>query len=123
MPIRAPWICGCGHKIAGGAACPCQRRRKVAVEKSRPSARQRGYDTRWQRASADFLARPENKHCACGCGHLADMVDHKRAHKGDMRLFWDRANWQPMNQRCNSRKAASREGGFGNPERAGMAMQ
>jgi 5-methylcytosine-specific restriction protein A len=123
MPIRAPWICGCGHKIAGGASCPCQRRRKVAVEKSRPSARQRGYDTRWERASAEFLARPENKRCACGCGQPATMVDHKIAHKGDMRLFWDRSNWQPMSRRCNSRKAASREGGFGNPTRAGMAMQ
>ena len=45
------------------------------------------------------------------------MVDHRIAHKGDRRLFWDRANWQPMNRRCNSRKAARQEGGFGNPVR------
>jgi 5-methylcytosine-specific restriction endonuclease McrA len=45
------------------------------------------------------------------------MVDHRVAHKGDPVLFWSRSNWQPMNRRCNSRKAASREGGFGNPIR------
>jgi len=117
MPTRAPWICGCGYKIAGGTACPCQRRRKVAVEKSRPTARQRGYDTRWQRETAEFLALPQNRLCACGCGRRADLVHHKRAHKGDTRLFWDRSNWAPYNSRCNSRECASGEGGFGNPVR------
>jgi hypothetical protein len=24
------------------------------------------------------------------------MVDHVAPHRADMRLFWDRANWQPM---------------------------
>lgn len=47
------------------------------------------------------------------------MVDHRIAHKGDMRLFWDRSNWRPMNRRCNSRKAAATEGGFGNPRIVG----
>jgi 5-methylcytosine-specific restriction endonuclease McrA len=122
MPTLAPRICGCGHKIAAGAMCLCQQRRKAAVEKSRPSARQRGYSKEWERESAAFLARPENRFCACGCSQRANMVDHKVAHKGDMRLFWDHRNWQPMNRRCNSRKAASREGGFGNPIRAGMAL-
>ncbi len=117
MPMRAPWICGCGHKIAGGQMCPCQRRRKAAVEKVRPSARRRGYDKRWERESAEFLARPENRYCACGCGRPANMVHHKVAHKGDMRLFWDRSNWAAYNRRCNSRECASREGGFGNPVR------
>jgi 5-methylcytosine-specific restriction protein A len=41
------------------------------------------------------------------------MVDHKVAHKGDMKLFWDRTNWQPMRRGCNSRKAILQEGGFG----------
>lgn len=102
--------------------CECQRRRKLAVEKSRPSARQRGYDSRWEQETKAFLARPENKFCACGCGALADMVDHKVAHKGDKRLFWSRSNWQPMQRRCNSRKAASAEGGFGNPRREVIAI-
>ncbi|WP_216671362.1 hypothetical protein [Mangrovicoccus sp. HB161399] len=52
------------------------------------------------------------------------MVDHKVAHKGDKRLFWDRSNWQPMNRSCNSRKAIREEGAFGNPIRqAGGASE
>jgi hypothetical protein len=84
---------------------------------SRLSSRRRGYDSKWEEASAAFLRQPGHGHCSCGCGRHADMVDHRVAHKGDPVLFWSRSNWQPMNRRCNSRKAASREGGFGNPVR------
>ncbi|TIL83794.1 MAG: HNH endonuclease [Mesorhizobium sp.] len=41
------------------------------------------------------------------------MVDHIKAPKGDMTLFWDRTNWQPYNRGCNSRKNIKSEGGFG----------
>lgn len=85
------------------------------MTETRPGARRRGYDSKWERESKAFLARPENCLCVCGCGRPADMVDHIVPHKGDQRLFWDRANWQPMNRRCNSRKAALREGAFGKP--------
>lgn len=117
MPTRAPRICGCGAKVAPGALCACQQRRRAEAEKARPSARERGYDSKWDRASKAFLARPENKLCACGCGAPADVVDHRVAHKGDKRLFWNQRNWQPMARRCNSRKAARSEGGFGHPRR------
>ncbi|WP_083255867.1 HNH endonuclease [Methylobrevis pamukkalensis] len=119
MPRQAPRICGCGLKIAHGERCPCQRRqddaRRKRADAARPSSARRGYDSKWRTETATFLARPENRLCACGCGQAADMVDHVIAHKGDKRLFWSRANWQPMNRRCNSRKAAATEGGFGNP--------
>jgi 5-methylcytosine-specific restriction protein A len=45
------------------------------------------------------------------------MVDHIRAHKGNMLLFWDKTNWQPMRKGCNSRKAVRTEGGFGRMKR------
>jgi 5-methylcytosine-specific restriction enzyme A len=80
----------------------------------RPSAARRGYGQKWREAAKAFLVKPENFWCVCGCGRHADMVDHKTAHKGDMKLFWDRSNWQPMNKACNSRKAVLREGAFGN---------
>ncbi len=51
--------------------------------------------------------------CACGCGRAANMVDHIVAHKRDMRLFWDRNNWQPYHDICNRRKAIKYEGAFG----------
>lgn len=117
MPYKAPRICGCGHTIAGGVRCPCEERRaraaKARHDARRPSARARGYDSRWQRESKEFLARPENRYCACGCGRLADMVDHKVPHRGDRALFWDHSNWQPMaSSPCHSRakQAAERRG-------------
>jgi 5-methylcytosine-specific restriction endonuclease McrA len=87
----------------------------AASDKARGTAAARGYDAQWQRESKAFLARPENQRCACSCGKLADVVDHRTPHKGDMLLFWDRANWQPMNRACHSRKTAMEDGGFGRP--------
>lgn len=114
MPWAAPKHCPYGHPAYTGKRCPACR---TASEARRPSARQRGYDSRWDRESKAFLALPANRMCACRCGKPANVVDHKIPHKGDRRLFWDRSNWQPMHRDCNSRKAASNEGGFGNPIR------
>jgi 5-methylcytosine-specific restriction protein A len=118
MPSAPPKHCPAGHPPFTGRRCPvCSAAVKARAEAARPSARARGYDSKWSRESKVFLARPENRYCACGCGQVAEMVDHKVAHKGDMRLFWDRSNWQPMTRRCNSRKAVREEGAFGNPIR------
>lgn len=118
MPMAPPRRCACNLLIASGSLCPCQRRREEnrrrAAEAKRPTAARRGYDSKWRTESAAFLALPVNRLCACGCGRAADMVDHIVAHRGDQKLFWSRSNWQPMNRRCNSRKAAAVEGGFGN---------
>ena len=110
----APRLCGCGRRVPAGQLCVCQEHRKGAADQRRGSARKRGYDSRWERESKAFLALPGNDKCACGCGRDADAVDHQIAPKGDPALFWDKRNWRPINLRCNSRKAASREGGFGN---------
>jgi 5-methylcytosine-specific restriction protein A len=37
---------------------------------------------------------------------LATVVDHIRPHRGDRRLFWDRANWQGLCKRCHDAKTA-----------------
>jgi len=116
MPWSPSKHCPAGHAPYQGRRCPeCAATRKAAADARRPNARQRGYDGKWQRESKAFLALPENRLCACGCGKPAEMVDHRIAHKGDARLFWDRSNWQPMTRACNSRKAVREEGGFGNP--------
>ncbi|SEK23381.1 hypothetical protein SAMN04515666_1012 [Bosea lupini] len=49
------------------------------------------------------------------------MVDHIRAPKGDMALFWSRPNWQPFARICNSRKAIASEGGFGHLKSGGAS--
>jgi len=101
--MKGPHVCGCGKIVASGILCECQRARKASYDASRLSAHARGYDTRWRHASKAFLALPANRLCACGCGRAADMVDHIKPHRGDMRLFWDQTNWQPMaNSPCHS---------------------
>jgi len=90
--------------------CECRRARKAAYDTNRPTARQRGYDVRWQHAAKAFLAMPGHRLCACGCGRVANMVDHIVPHRGDMRLFWDRTNWQPMaSSPCHSSSKQSLE--------------
>lgn len=61
---------------------------------------ERGYGWRWQQARNRFLGRAENALCrmcaAEGRTVAATVVDHIVPHKGDQRLMWDEANWQPL---------------------------
>lgn len=133
MPRRPLSPCphpGCGKLTAGGACAAhrgqTDRERKRAFDRRRPTAAQRGYDSRWQKSSRGFLA----KHPLCapcqrkGRVTLATLVDHVRPHRGDKVLFWDRANWEPSCTPCHSsdkqreerREAAAAQGeGGSNP--------
>lgn len=101
--MKSPRICSCGHRIAAGVRCPCEHKgeaeRKARFDTKRPSARERGYDSRWQKARATYLER--NPVCI-SCGARATLVDHKVPHRGDQALFWNRANWQPLCTSCHS---------------------
>ena len=82
----------------------------------RESSSRRGYNYQWQKEREKFLRRnplctecmKENKITP------AKIVDHIVPHKGDMKLFWDRSNWQPLCKRCHDSKTAREDGGFGN---------
>lgn len=92
----APRICGCGYRIAPGEKCPCQRKKaadsKRAFDLKRPSASQRGYDSRWTKARASYLAK--NPICSReGCSEPATVLDHVIPHRGDQDLFWNKGNW------------------------------
>lgn len=56
------------------------------------------YNERWRRARRSFLA----SHALCvmchkeGVATLATVVDHITPHRGDLALFWNTANWQPL---------------------------
>lgn len=103
-------MCSCGKTVAGGVVCECQRERRARNDANRPTANARGYDSKWRRESKAFLALPANHYCACGCGRNADMVDHITPHRGDMRLFWNRKNWQALaSAPCHSSKKQSME--------------
>jgi len=66
---------------------------------NRGSARQRGYDSRWERARLVYLRQfPLCVKCeASGLFVAATVVDHIVPHRGDQVLFWDSENnWQSL---------------------------
>jgi 5-methylcytosine-specific restriction endonuclease McrA len=74
-----------------------QRRQeaKARFDAKRPNSAARGYDARWASARREYLA--QNPRCAHdGCNAFAVHVHHTIAHKGDMRLFWDKTRWQGL---------------------------
>ena len=79
---------------------------KRELDRERPSAARRGYDGRWRKARAQFLA--EHPLCASceaeGRVSPATVVDHVTPHKGDPDVFWDRSGWAPLCAACHSRK-------------------
>lgn len=66
----------------------------------RPTARQRGYTAAWNKARLEFLAY--HPACAC-CQAPATVVDHATPHRGDIAIFWDKANWQVLCKPCHDR--------------------
>lgn len=105
MPIRAPRICSCGKTVPYGAMCGCQIRRKALLDRERPNARERGYDSKWEKARRAFLA----DHPTCSCGAQATVVHHGVPHRGDMKLFWDRKLWRPRCASCHNSADQSAE--------------
>lgn len=103
MP-RPPHICACGRLVPHGERCTCQkdadRARKRRHDAKRPSARERGYTTDWEKERAAFL---EAHPCCAICGAVATVVDHITPHRGNKALFWDRYNWQALCKPCHDR--------------------
>lgn len=83
---------------------------------NRPSAAARGYGHRWRRARKAYLkARPLCVQCRFeDMVTQATVVDHIMPHKGDMKKFWDRSNWQGLCKCHHDIKTATEDGGFGN---------
>ncbi len=110
MPSRPARICACGARVPGGELCACQMKReetrRARAEARRPSARERGYTSKWQKErSAYLLAHPT----CVRCDAPAKVVDHITPHKGDQKLFWRRSNWQPLCLTCHNRHKQSQE--------------
>jgi 5-methylcytosine-specific restriction endonuclease McrA len=101
-------ICSCGRIVPHGDLCECQRahtrERNARHDARRPSAAKRGYDHEWRKARAEYLA--SHTHCRecskSAVTRLATVVDHIIPHRGDKRLFWHRANWQPLCAPCHN---------------------
>ena len=120
MPISAPRPCGhpgCGVLVRDGSGrCDKHRRAEAkAVDERRGTAAQRGYGYKWQQAREGFLrVHPLCvKHEERGELVPAVVVDHIKPHRGDMTLFWQRSNWQPLCKLCHDVKTAREDGAFG----------
>ena len=103
MPTKAPTL--------------SEIKRKTATPRpdNRPSAAKRGYGARWVKARRIWLVNhPLCVHCQdMGMIRQATVVDHKIPHKGDMRKFWQRDNWQSLCKAHHDIKTATEDGGFG----------
>jgi len=69
----------------------------------RQHAAARGYGWRWQQARTGYIAKhPLCASCAAnGLTSATELVDHIIPHRGDMRLFWERSNWQALCNWCH----------------------
>ena len=118
MPTKPPHPCnqpGCAA-LANERFCPVHAKaRQRSYERERGSASARGYDWRWQKARAVFLAANPLcvEHRKKDQVVAATVVDHITPHKNDMRLFWDQSNWQPLCKPCHDRKTATEDGRWG----------
>lgn len=103
-PCRYP---GCPNLCDKGVYC--EEHMRFSTDRMRGGAVERGYDSRWRKARAAFLQR--NPLCAeCrknGVLTPATVVDHIIPHRGDLKLFWDEENWQPLCKNCHDRKTGS----------------
>lgn len=87
----------------------------MAGQERRPSARQRGYTSKWEKARKAYLAEHPLCETCRRAGRItaATVVDHITPHRGDYKMFWDRKNWQPLCDaapwRCHSSKKQSEE--------------
>lgn len=124
MPTAAPRPCrhpGCPALVPSGY-CDQHKRSdpsliaKAAADRKRPTARQRGYNFRWEKARKAWLAKhPLCEECKRG-GHIraATVVDHIIPHKGDADLFWDSENnWQSLCKTHHDAKTAKEDGRWG----------
>jgi 5-methylcytosine-specific restriction protein A len=111
MPSRPKSLCPkCKRLVDRPGLCEeCKPKEQRYWDKRRGSASQRGYDSKWQKYSKAFLARPENQFCVYqfpGCNEFAQCVDHVKPPKDkDDPLFWDTNNHVASCLRCNSKKS------------------
>lgn len=121
MPISAPRPCnhpGCGKLLHNASYCDQhQKAKRKQADDRRGSSTERGYGYKWQQVSKAFLKAHPICECAdCKASSVllpSTVVDHITPHKGDMKLFWQRDNWQAMNKKCHDKKTAKEDGGFG----------
>ena len=115
MPWKPKTICcypGC-NELAHGQYCGKHKKLMSRIQNKKNS---KIYNYQWRKASKAYLRKnPLCVHCKKeGRVTPATEVDHIIPHNCDMKLFWDKNNWQSLCKKCHSRKTALEYGGFGN---------
>lgn len=98
LPLKECYHNGC-RELTTGTYCTAHTKKAWdEVDKTRGTRTQRGYDNRWLRAREQYLRdNPFCAHCRSeNVRTLAEELDHVIAHRGDMVIFWNRANWQGL---------------------------
>ena len=107
MKLKLCTYPGCDCLVADGSRCArhkAMRETKGGFSGQRTKSRQWHelyQSARWRNARKEFLKT--HPYCYV-CGAPAKIVDHIRPHRGDLNLFYDESNWQPMCWQCHSRK-------------------
>ena len=95
----------CGKDYLGTAdskycSAACRRRADIARKPWRAL-----YNTaKWRELRAEVLN--DNDYCCDECGARATVADHRKPHKGDKTLFYDKSNLQALCYSCHNRKSA-----------------
>jgi 5-methylcytosine-specific restriction protein A len=103
MALKVCMRPGCPELIESGGYCYKHKRETTRNynQYARDPEIQKLYNSgRWKHERRVFL----NTHPLCECEECklndrttaATMVDHKIPHNGDVKLFWDKSNWQAM---------------------------
>jgi 5-methylcytosine-specific restriction protein A len=101
-PCRYP---GCAGFCEQGQVY-CKKHISESVDRLRGGAAFRGYDRKWREARDAFLRRHPLCVICRAEGKLtpATVVDHIIPHRGNMKLFWDQDNWQPLCREHHNKK-------------------
>lgn len=86
----------------------CEEHRKLYT---RESAAKRGYTSKWQKMSKQYLRKhPLCVKCMANGKYVpATVVDHIKPHRGDKELMWNQNNWQSLCKPCHDKKTLTED--------------
>ena len=114
MQLKLCTYPGCNCLVSHGTRCPkhqrTEKRTGFSGRRNESASRWHSlyYSARWKQLRRDFLKK--YPYCFI-CGRKATIVDHIQPHRGNLDLFYDENNLQPMCWSCHSKKTL-RENNF-----------
>lgn len=91
-------------RLFRATAQPTRQQQNREADQRRGSARQRGYTTAWDKASAGHVRNnPLCRYCGlAGQVRPAELTDHLYPHRGDQDVFWNKRYWIASCTECHS---------------------